>query len=143
MKKTPQTAPVAAADTSDAGELRKLYHLSEEDLQRVEAVGERLLPELDHYVDDFYTWMRREPFYLEFFADEVTQACVEVVVNGKRRIKLGDFFHQLHHRYFECNYGIAETPWDKWFVSFDDGTPEARQRIRARMKAKREPVAIG
>ena len=66
-----------------------------------------------------------------------------LVVNGKRRIKLGDFFHQLHHRYFECNYGTAEMPWDKWFGSFDDGTPEARQRIRARMKTKREPVAMG
>lgn len=66
-----------------------------------------------------------------------------LMVKNKRRMKLGDFFHQLHHRYFECNYGTAEMPWDKWFGSFDDGTPEARQRIRNRMKLRREHAARG
>ncbi len=55
-----------------------------------------------------------------------------IVIAGKNRFALGDFFHQLHHRYFECNYGTAEMPWDKWFGSFHDGTPEATARIRER-----------
>ena len=27
------------------------------------------------------------------------------------------------HRYFECNYGDATIPLDKWFGSFRDGLP--------------------
>jgi sterol desaturase/sphingolipid hydroxylase (fatty acid hydroxylase superfamily) len=32
-----------------------------------------------------------------------------------------DFHHQLHHRFFECNYGTVDAPWDRWFGSFHDG----------------------
>ena len=60
-----------------------------------------------------------------------------LMVKQRKRMELGDFFHQLHHRYFECNYGTAEMPWDKWLGSFHDGTPEARQRIRERLISKR------
>jgi ferredoxin-NADP reductase/sterol desaturase/sphingolipid hydroxylase (fatty acid hydroxylase superfamily) len=35
----------------------------------------------------------------------------------------GSYFHYLHHRYFECNYGEATLPFDKWFGTFRDGTP--------------------
>ena len=45
--------------------------------------------------------------------------------------KAGDFFHQLHHRYFECNYGTSEIPFDKWFGTYHDGTAEATERTRA------------
>ncbi|MDJ0609673.1 MAG: sterol desaturase family protein [Kiloniellales bacterium] len=60
-----------------------------------------------------------------------------LMVGGRKRVELGDFFHQLHHRYFECNFGTAEMPWDKWFGSFHDGTPQARKRLRARTAASR------
>ena len=53
-----------------------------------------------------------------------------LLVNGKPRLDLGDFFHQLHHRYFDCNYGTATMPWDKWFGSFHDGTAESTARVR-------------
>ena len=46
----------------------------------------------------------------------------------------GDFFHQLHHRYFECNYGTSEIPFDKWFGTFHDGSAEATTRTRAHKK---------
>ncbi|MDJ0935594.1 MAG: hypothetical protein QNI93_09365, partial [Kiloniellales bacterium] len=65
-----------------------------------------------------------------------------LMVKGKKRMALGDFFHQLHHRYFECNYGTAEMPWDKWFGTFHDGTPEARRRIRARMAGRHGHKAL-
>ena len=52
---------------------------------------------------------------------------------GKKRMQVGDFFHQLHHKYFQCNYGTAEMPWDRWFGSFHDGTPEAAKIMRKRM----------
>ena len=43
------------------------------------------------------------------------------------------YFHFLHHRYFECNYGGDGTvPLDKWFGSWHDGTPESHDIMRAR-----------
>ena len=53
-------------------------------------------------------------------------------------LKVGDFFHQLHHRYFECNYGEPEVPCDKWFGTFHDGTEEATARTRARVNEMRK-----
>jgi len=45
-----------------------------------------------------------------------------IVIKEKKRLKAGDFFHQLHHRYFNCNYGTIEMPWDRFFGTFNDGT---------------------
>ena len=41
------------------------------------------------------------------------------VANG--RVPGGSYFHYLHHRYFECNYGEATIPLDQWFGTFRDG----------------------
>lgn len=57
-----------------------------------------------------------------------------LVVKDENRLKLGTFHHQMHHRYFECNYGSLEVPWDKVFGSFHDGTVEADERIKERRK---------
>lgn len=57
-----------------------------------------------------------------------------VLVKVKNRFNAGDFFHQLHHRYFECNYGTAEMPWDVIFGSFHDGSEEATRATRERKK---------
>ena len=57
-----------------------------------------------------------------------------VLVKAKNRFNAGDFFHQLHHRYFECNYGTAEMPWDVIFCSFHDGSEEATRATRERKK---------
>ena len=51
--------------------------------------------------------------------------------NGKNWLALGSFYHQLHHRYYECNYGSLEIPWDKWMGSFHDGSEESHQRFLA------------
>jgi Delta7-sterol 5-desaturase len=56
---------------------------------------------------------------------------------NKKRVHLGMFHHQIHHRYFECNYGNLDVPWDKFFGSFHDGTPEAKERMRDRLNARR------
>ena len=53
-----------------------------------------------------------------------------LLVADKNRLALGTFHHQMHHRYFECNYGNLEMPWDKWFGSFHDGTEEANERMK-------------
>jgi lathosterol oxidase len=57
-----------------------------------------------------------------------------MLVKDENRLKLGAFHHQMHHRYFECNYGSLEMPWDKLFGSFHDGTEEADARIKERRK---------
>jgi len=49
-------------------------------------------------------------------------------------LQLGDFMHQLHHRYFDCNYGSYETPWDKLFGSFHDGTAAGDAAIKLRRR---------
>ena len=53
-------------------------------------------------------------------------------VGDKNRLALGTFHHQMHHRYFECNYGSLEVPWDKLFGSFHDGTAGANARMKDR-----------
>ena len=73
-----------------------------------------------HEADDF--------FQIESVPELV--AALEVPLEGDAA-KAGDFFHQLHHRYFECNYGTSEIPFDKWFGTFHDGSAEATVRTRA------------
>ena len=44
------------------------------------------------------------------------------ILNGK--LPTGSYFHYLHHRYFECNYGESTLPLDRWFGTFRDGRPD-------------------
>lgn len=55
-----------------------------------------------------------------------------LLVRDRKALALGTFHHQMHHRYFEVNYGNLEMPWDKWFGSFHDGTAEAHERLKER-----------
>lgn len=64
----------------------------------------------------------------------VSHAGFESIRMGRIRIRIGDFMHQLHHRFIDCNYGTSETPWDSAFGSWHDGTPEADQRINERRR---------
>ena len=64
----------------------------------------------------------------------VTSHCgYENLVLGKRvKFRLGDFFHQLHHRFYDCNYGTFETHWDQCFNTYHDGTPEGDAWMKQR-----------
>ena len=78
-------------------------------------------------------------FHLQYFtlSAATTHAGYEgIVINGKKRLALGTFHHQMHHRFFECNYGGLEIPWDKWLGSFNDGTPESHQQFLASRRLK-------
>jgi len=59
----------------------------------------------------------------------------ELLIKDKKRLALGTFYHQLHHRYYECNYGNQEMPWDRWFGTFHDGSSEGTQETKARRQA--------
>jgi len=45
-----------------------------------------------------------------------------------------DFHHQLHHRFFECNYGNVDAPWDRWFGTVHDGSDEATVLVQERQR---------
>ncbi len=57
-----------------------------------------------------------------------------LVIARRFRIRMGDFFHQLHHRYFDCNYGTFETPWDQWFDTYHDGTEQGDDWVKQRRR---------
>ena len=68
-----------------------------------------------------------------------------VVLSEKLAFKTGDYFHYLHHRYFECNYGAdGPVPLDKWFGSFHDGSDEAQEAMDSRFlaRAKQKAAAL-
>ena len=70
----------------------------------------------------------------------------DLLVKGKPVIGVGDFYHQLHHRYFDCNYGGPNIPCDLWAGSFHDGTPAATARVRELQRARqagRQRAATG
>ncbi|MAK33499.1 MAG: desaturase, partial [Acidiferrobacter sp.] len=52
----------------------------------------------------------------------------ELIV-GNFRTTISAFHHQLHHRYFNCNYGNPDMPLDQWFGSFNDGTSRATKSL--------------
>jgi len=64
----------------------------------------------------------------------------DLLIRDKRRLALGTFYHQLHHRYYECNYGNQEMPWDRWFGTFHDGSDDATQATRTRKKTMQRKV---
>ncbi|MED5220885.1 MAG: sterol desaturase family protein [Actinomycetota bacterium] len=54
---------------------------------------------------------------------------------GRVVIPAGDLFHQLHHRYFEVNYGNTQFPVDKWTGTWHDGTTVAHELLKGRQRA--------
>ena len=61
----------------------------------------------------------------------------ELLVKDEEALALGTFHHQMHHRYYECNYGNLEVPWDKAFGSFHDGTELGHEAFLERRRALR------
>lgn len=53
-----------------------------------------------------------------------------LLIKDKKHLDLGTFHHQMHHRYFDCNYGNLEVPWDKVFGSFHDGTDAGHEAFK-------------
>lgn len=47
------------------------------------------------------------------------------------------YFHYLHHRYFEVNYGDTLIPFDEWFGTFHDGSAECDEAMYRRMKSEK------
>ncbi len=61
-----------------------------------------------------------------------------VVLKRGTALKTHDYFHYLHHKYFECNYGAELVPLDHWFGTFHDGSKEAEEAMNRRMMARQQ-----
>jgi lathosterol oxidase len=57
-----------------------------------------------------------------------------ITAGGKLILPLGTYHHQLHHRYFECNYGGLEIPMDQWTGNFHDGTEASHEAFKIRRR---------
>ncbi|MEI6876545.1 MAG: sterol desaturase family protein [Spirochaetota bacterium] len=55
-----------------------------------------------------------------------------VLGRGEGGIINDSYSHYLHHRYFTVNFGVETIPFDTWFGTFHDGSPEAQARMLAR-----------
>jgi sterol desaturase/sphingolipid hydroxylase (fatty acid hydroxylase superfamily) len=58
----------------------------------------------------------------------------KILMTKKVGIESNSYFHYLHHRYFECNYGGTVIPLDKWYGTFHDGSDDAQKAMHQRMK---------
>jgi sterol desaturase/sphingolipid hydroxylase (fatty acid hydroxylase superfamily) len=65
----------------------------------------------------------------------------KVEVGGTRGFDTNCLNHYLHHKYFEVNYSDGAIPFDRWFGSFHDGSPEAHARMKDRLAARKVPTA--
>ena len=50
-------------------------------------------------------------------------------IKNKNLLTVGSFFHHLHHRYFNCNFGNPEIPFDRWFGTYHNGVEVAKKKI--------------
>ncbi|MDE2383010.1 MAG: sterol desaturase family protein [Alphaproteobacteria bacterium] len=58
-------------------------------------------------------------------------------VTDEKAIPSHAYAHYLHHRYFEVNYADGLIPFDKWFGSWHDGTPEGDALMNARYEKRK------
>ena len=61
--------------------------------------------------------------------------------DNRNGMSVDSYFHYLHHRYFECNYGTVTVPLDRWFGSLHDGTPESHEKMRHKRRISQEAGA--
>jgi len=56
----------------------------------------------------------------------------KLILSDRVHMTLGLYFHQLHHRYFEVNYGQLLTPVEKLFGTWVGTADEALAALRNR-----------
>lgn len=64
----------------------------------------------------------------------------KIVGGDDKALDTHAFAHYLHHKYFEVNYADGGIPIDQWFGTWHDGTKEADERMKARLKERREKM---
>ena len=67
------TASIPKVNTSNqdsAEELLRLYRISPTELSQIRSNAEKVLPEIEHTLDNFYSWMGEHPDMMSFFHSE-------------------------------------------------------------------------
>jgi sterol desaturase/sphingolipid hydroxylase (fatty acid hydroxylase superfamily) len=60
----------------------------------------------------------------------------KIELGEHRGLDTGCLNHYLHHKYFEVNYADGAIPFDRWFGSFHDGSPEAHAAMQQRLSSR-------
>lgn len=60
----------------------------------------------------------------------------KILLSGDTGVESNSYFHYLHHKYFECNYGGTIAPMDQIFGTFHDGSAEAQERMLQRKRER-------
>lgn len=72
-----QPGSVGIDTAGSASRLCQLYGIDGADLERVRCYGEIVLPRIDEFISEFYTWMTELPEFHEFFSDASRLAAVQ------------------------------------------------------------------
>ena len=90
-----------------------------------------------------HLFLPSHPFHIVFHVSWLalgpvgTHTGVEaLLVRGRKLVALGMFHHQLHHRYYECNYGNPDIPLDNLAGTFHDGTQQATSDMKTRLRER-------
>jgi sterol desaturase/sphingolipid hydroxylase (fatty acid hydroxylase superfamily) len=59
-----------------------------------------------------------------------------VVFSKKFSLDTDDYMHYLHHKYVSANFGASTVPVDKWLGTFHDGSDQAHEAMKKRMRAR-------
>lgn len=68
---------IATERATHANQLLELYQVSDADLEHVRRFGELIVPRLDGYVSEFYSWLETQPEFGQFFSDPKKLARVQ------------------------------------------------------------------
>jgi rsbT co-antagonist protein RsbR len=95
-----------AAASASIADLLSAYELSPADLQRVRAYGKQVQPRVPEAVKAFYTWLRRQPEFQEYFGNDNGKL---VRVQKLQEEYWGDFFSgQADEAYLEKRRRVGE-----------------------------------
>ena len=70
--------------------------------------------------------------HLAFAAAKGHSGFERIVIKDGVAFDTDDYYHYLHHKHFECNYGNNLMPIDKWFGTFHDGSDAAEEAMNER-----------
>ena len=78
----------------------------------------------------------KEPGFFKGLGPAVSHSGFCKIRMGRRSLAAGDWFHDLHHRHFEVNYGNVEAPFDWARGTWHDGSEVAKKEMVRRRIAQ-------
>jgi rsbT co-antagonist protein RsbR len=103
-------------------ELLDLYRVTESDLERIQKMGALAADQMDDLINAFYDWLRREPWFTEFFSDPSVHQRVTL---EQRRYWEAFMAGRVDEHYVERRHVIGEVhariglPMDAYFAAMN------------------------